>query len=349
MTIGRLHLAGVAMVYVCISACAAMGVVATSDPTKELGNAVALFDHDRPLPAERMIVDAIAQCQKTNNPVCTAEGYRVYGLFFQSTSVTQYKFQYQKYGFIDTSATWDTRYQTSIAYFRKAAVIAQDMGHYDMLSNIHFNIGRDFVYLRDPDSACTELAQSLNAHEEFQRTNSGASVALPNGQRSFEDTISDIGRRIGCPGENGPSRNLAEAGKSIVLYMTGRADATESKDWDEFKNVWRDACKQEATEAGAAFSTQESEPKPTGDSGTLVVVDVADFRYVSAGARKMFSTMTGNAFVNAQVAFHDLRSGDLWSNRTYNTTSSAASGVNAPMTVKQVRWICHAIVEEITW
>jgi predicted nicotinamide N-methyase len=52
-----------------------MGVVATSDPRKELGNAVALFDHGRPLPAERMIVDAIAQCEKTDDGACIREAY----------------------------------------------------------------------------------------------------------------------------------------------------------------------------------------------------------------------------------------------------------------------------------
>ncbi len=88
MAIGRLRLAGFVLVCLGLSACAAMGVVATSDPRKELGNAVALFDHGRPLPAERMIVDAVAQCEKTDNAICVGEAYRVYGLFFQSTAVT---------------------------------------------------------------------------------------------------------------------------------------------------------------------------------------------------------------------------------------------------------------------
>jgi hypothetical protein len=349
MITGRLCRVGLVLVYLGISACAAVGVVATSDPRKELGNAVALFDHGRPLPAERIIVDAIAQCEKTDNGVCIGEAYRVYGLFFQSAAVTEYRVQYQKYGFLDKTATWDTRYQASILYFRKAGAIAQDTDHYDVLSNIHYLIGKDFAYMHDMENACVEFAQSLDAHEEFQRRNPGASVAPIKGQGSFGDAIAGIQRRMGCPGQSAPVQERAEAGKSIVLNMTGSTDTTTAKDWQDFKGVWRDACMQEAAEVGAAFSMQESEPKPTGDFGTLVVVDVADYRYVSAGARKLFGVMTGNAYINAQVTFRDLRSGDVWSSRNYDTSSTARAGVFSAMTVKQVRAICHAIVAEITW
>jgi hypothetical protein len=344
-----MRLAGLLLVCLGLSACAAVGVVATSDPMKELGNAVALFDYGRPLPAERLIVDAMAQCEKTDNAACEGEAYRVYGLFFQSAAVAQYRVQYQKYGFLDQSATWDTRYQMSILYFRKAGAIAKVTDRYDVLSNIHYLIGKDFAMTHDIENACAEFSQSLDAHEEFQRSNPGATVALVRGQTSFEDTISDIRRRMGCAGESGPIRNRAEAVQSIVLNIVGDADVTAAKDWLDFKNVWRDACSQEASAAGTPFSMQESEPQPTGDAGTLVVVDVADYHYVSAGARKMFGAMTGNAFINAQVAFHDLRSGDVWSSRTYDVSSSARQGVLAPMTAKQVRSICHAIVNEITW
>jgi uncharacterized protein YceK len=144
-----------------------------------------------------------------------------------------------------------------------------------------------------------------------------------------------------------PTPVAAEAGKSMVLYMTGSTTATTAKDWHEFKGVWRDACTQEATAVGAAFAIQEGEPKPTGESGTLVVVDVADFRYVSTGARIMFGVMTGNAFVNAQVTFRDLNIGDVQQSKSYDTTSSAWQGIFSGMTVKQVRAMCHEIVSEI--
>lgn len=202
MGTGRRHLSAIALLCLGLAGCAAMGVVATSDPMKELGNAVGLFDHGRPLPAERMIIDALARCEKANNAVCDGEAYRVYGLFFQSAAVTEYVYFYQEHGFLDKSVTWDTRYEASILYFRKAAVIAQETDHYDVVSNIDYHIGRDFEYMHDTASACAEFDQSSNAHEEFQRKNPRATVRLVEGHGSFGDTIAEIKRKIGCPGSS---------------------------------------------------------------------------------------------------------------------------------------------------
>ncbi len=139
----------------------------------------------------------------------------------------------------------------------------------------------------------------------------------------------------------------AEAGKPVVLNMTGSTVATTAKDWNDFTGLWRDACTQEFTAVGAVFSMQDGEPIPTGDTGTLVVVNVADYRYVSTATRIMFGIMTGNAFINAQVTFRDLKSGDVLGTKTYDTTSTAWQGIFSGMTTKQVRAMCHEIVGEI--
>jgi hypothetical protein len=139
----------------------------------------------------------------------------------------------------------------------------------------------------------------------------------------------------------------AEAGKSIVLNMTGSTVSTTAEDWNEFKGLWGDACRQETVAVGAVFLMQEGDAKPTGDAGTLVVVDVADYRYISTGARIMLGVMTGNAYINARVTFRDLKSGEVRASETYDTKSSAWGGVFAAMTTKQVRAMCHEIVGEI--
>ena len=142
------------------------------------------------------------RCWKSDDGVCVGEAYRVYGLFFQSAAVTEYVYFYQEHGFLDKSVTWDTRYEASILYFRKAAVIAQETDHYDVVSNIDYHIGRDFEYMHDTASACAEFDQSSNAHEEFQRKNPRATVRLVEGHGSFGDTIAEIKRKIGCPGSS---------------------------------------------------------------------------------------------------------------------------------------------------
>jgi hypothetical protein len=149
-------------------------------------------------------------------------------------------------------------------------------------------------------------------------------------------------------GDAAPIKVGASATNSIVLSITGSKDATDSKDWEPFKGLWREAMKEEAAGIGASFTAQDGDPKPTGTSGTLLAVDIADFRLVSAGARYGFGVMTGNAFVNAQVAFRDLNTGEVWGERHYDTASTAWQGVFSPMTDKQVRAICKEIATTLS-
>jgi hypothetical protein len=144
-----------------------------------------------------------------------------------------------------------------------------------------------------------------------------------------------------------PLRIGPDGSKAIVMNVTGSTLATESKDWEQLKGEWRAAMKSEATGAGASFANQEGEPRPTGAAGTLVVVDVADYHYLSPGARYGFGVLTGNAFIKSKVQFRDLAGGDLLGERSYDTTSTAWQGIFSAMTEKQVQAICKQIVDEI--
>jgi Domain of unknown function (DUF4410) len=137
------------------------------------------------------------------------------------------------------------------------------------------------------------------------------------------------------------------AGKAIVLNLTGSMVATTAKDWNDFKGLWQEPCTHEAAAVGDTFSMQEGEPKPTGEAGTLVVVDVEDYRYVSTGARFMLGVMSGNAYIKAHVTIRDLKSGDVRTTTAYDTTSSAWGGIFSGMTTKQVSAMCHEIVGEV--
>lgn len=147
--------------------------------------------------------------------------------------------------------------------------------------------------------------------------------------------------------QGAPVAVVGQAGKSIVLNITGSTVSTTAKDWSGFKALWPEPCAQESAAVGANFSMQDGAPTPTGNPGTLVVVDVADYHYISTGARIMFGVMTGNAYINAQVTFRDLKSGDVRATKKYDTTSTAWQGVFSGMTVKQVHAMCHEIVGEI--
>lgn len=144
-----------------------------------------------------------------------------------------------------------------------------------------------------------------------------------------------------------PLRIPPESSKQVVMNVTGSKGATESKDWQPLVGEWRSAMKAAADAAGIKFSEQTGSPKPTAESGTLVVVYVNDYRYLSPGARYGLGIMTGNAYIDSKVRFADLKSNVTYGERTYNTSSSAWEGVFSAMTGKQIEAICKEIVAEI--
>ncbi|HEY4318816.1 MAG TPA: hypothetical protein VGN04_14545 [Herbaspirillum sp.] len=135
--------------------------------------------------------------------------------------------------------------------------------------------------------------------------------------------------------------------KQITMNVTGSQTATASKDWQLMSDALRDAMASAASAIDATFSLQKGKPRPTGQTGTLLVVDIKDFRYLSETARYLAGIMTGNAFVDASVQFKDLRTGTAIGERTFNTSSSAWEGIFSAMTDKQVRAIATEIADEI--
>ena len=138
-----------------------------------------------------------------------------------------------------------------------------------------------------------------------------------------------------------------DSAKHITLNVTGPEQITASEDWEQLKGEWRAAMKAAAASIGAKYSAQEGKPQPTGEPGTLVVVQVNDYRYLSPGARYGFGIMTGNAYVDSTVQFLDLKTGSYLGARKYNTSSTAWQGVFSAMTEKQIQAISAEIVNEI--
>jgi len=130
----------------------------------------------------------------------------------------------------------------------------------------------------------------------------------------------------------------AAAARSLVVSMTGSKQVVEAKDWGDFKREWRDTFADHAKTANIAFRFVEGDlpAQPQDADGTLLRVDVADYRMVGIGARIMFGIMTGNAFIDAKLSYANQRDGAVLGEQQFNTTSSALSGVFAKVTPQQV-------------
>lgn len=135
--------------------------------------------------------------------------------------------------------------------------------------------------------------------------------------------------------------------RNLVLNVTGSKQSLGSDDWEQMKADWRAAFKAEASRIGAVLTFQDIAAKPTGETGTLIVVYLNDYRYVSTGARYGLGVMTGNAYLDAQVRFVNAKTGQVLGERSYNTSSSAWQGIFSAMTDKQVQAIAQDVLAEI--
>lgn len=176
-----------------------MMVPATNDPIEKLESAVDLFNNqDRPLPAEKLINEAITICQANNNNSCLGKAYSTYGFFFRSNSVKQLEKIYRENGFIDKTATFDNRLIKSKEYFEKSISYYSKINEYDQLTNAYLNLGFAHYYLNDYKGECEPYLKSIEYYNKNIETNPKANVALPPGIASYEDFISNYQKRAGC-------------------------------------------------------------------------------------------------------------------------------------------------------
>ncbi len=131
------------------------------------------------------------------------------------------------------------------------------------------------------------------------------------------------------------------------MTMTGSKQVVEAKDWADFKREWRETFSEHAKAAGIDFSFVEGELQPQGQDGTMLLVNVADYRLVGIGARIMFGIMTGNAYIDAKIRFVSLRDGVAFGEQQFNTSSSAASGIFAKVTPQQVDLIATEVFRDL--
>jgi hypothetical protein len=139
----------------------------------------------------------------------------------------------------------------------------------------------------------------------------------------------------------------ASSAQKIVMTIKGNDVVSASSDWKQLQEEWWTAMSTAAATAGIAFAYERGDISPTSESGTLIIVTVNDYRYVSAAARFAVGIATGNAYIDADVAFIDLQSRRPIGNRKYSTSSSAVQGIFSAMTPKQLESISTEIVKEI--
>jgi ABC-type uncharacterized transport system auxiliary subunit len=170
----------------------------------------------------------------------------------------------------------------------------------------------------------------------------GGASTTPSAATSAAPAAADTSPRVSTP-----VVIPAASARKVVMAMTGSKQVVEAKDWAEFKREWRETFAEHAKAAGIAFSFVEGDVAPRAEDGTLVLVDVADYRIVGIGMRIMFGIMTGNAYIDAKVKYANLRDGKVLGEQQFNTSSSAGAGIFAKVTPQQVDLIGSEVFRDL--
>ena len=165
----------------------------------------------------------------------------------------------------------------------------------------------------------------------------GASASAPAGAATA-DTSPRIATPVTVP---------AASARNVVMSMTGSKQVVEAKDWADFKREWRDTFAEYAKAEGIAFTFVEGDLVPRAQDGTMLLVNVADYRMIGIAARVFLGVMTGNAYIDAKIKFANLRNGAAFGEQQYNTASSAMGGVFAKMTPQQVDSIGSEVFRDL--
>lgn len=196
----------VAMVLVALSGCAGVGVLASSNQISNLNQAEQLYGReDRPLIAERLILQAAADFKKSGNELGLGDAYREYADLLVAPSTSgKWKVYYEQHGFLDGSTTYDGRAKAAVAY-RKKALVAYERAvadleprqRYDALTNAYYNIGYTEALLGDTPGACKAYNNALAAFHANVQANPQSKPYSPSG--SVSDFIGAKMRSLGCP------------------------------------------------------------------------------------------------------------------------------------------------------
>lgn len=195
----RANLAGVTAVATFLQACSAVGVIESSDPHKKISDAIYLISYEnRPLPAEKLIRQAIGICEEQLDQGCLADAYMAYSYFFRSDSVTSWGHIYRENGFLDKSALFEARIKKSNEYMQKALPLMEYSIQFDAQTNAFLYYGLDLERAGNNKKACQMYAQSLAAYKKNIEANPDAKIFLPKKYKNYDEFIQQQRGRAGC-------------------------------------------------------------------------------------------------------------------------------------------------------
>jgi hypothetical protein len=102
-------------------------------------------------------------------------------------------------GFIDSSASFDTRFKTSAEYFGKAATAFAAQQRFERASTAYFNQGFTLAIQSNRMEACDAFTESLASSRKNLELHPGFKQDVPRGFKNFEAFLAKQRSVVGCP------------------------------------------------------------------------------------------------------------------------------------------------------
>lgn len=183
----------IAMVLI-LFGCAAAGIPFTSDPKKKLQQSEQLLGLNRPIPAQKLIHEALDEYKKNNDEIGMAYSYQALGIFYQSQSYHQNKEFFEKFN------EYDPTYEKSIENLKQAIKLFDKNSEYFSASNAAWNLAGSYQQQRNKEEACNAFDMSLDYHNQGKEIDpeKAASASLPKGFSSMKDVVNTFKSNYGC-------------------------------------------------------------------------------------------------------------------------------------------------------
>lgn len=185
--------------------CASVGLISSDDPDKKLSDAGHLIDQGRPLPAERLIHEAIAVFRERDDPQGLGYAYGLYGEFLRSNVIIKAEVSYLRDGFRDKTVTMSNRFDKSAEY-TKMGISQYELAidrlsrseKYDALTNAHLHLAWLHQQLMQKEEACRNFQKTLDAYALNMQRNPHAKPQTPNSGQSIPDYVQGLMHKAQC-------------------------------------------------------------------------------------------------------------------------------------------------------
>jgi hypothetical protein len=185
-----------------LTGCSAVGIVETNDPHEKIEQAIYLLNSEnRPIPADKLLAQAINIFEQNNDQMGLVRAYRARGHFLLSDSVKNSSEFFINHGFFIDGKVYNKREEKAIEYFLKVREILERDSRplYSAKTQINMTLTEMYAkYSDNTQNVCKYLKYATFYQSKFKEESNGQNVAPLSGYNRFIDFKSKYTEEYQC-------------------------------------------------------------------------------------------------------------------------------------------------------